>query len=116
MKNILSFFLLISVCATSNATCTDPVKIQDLAVRTDGWIHVKAVGLADMDIMNCGKNDHTGMLLNFNDSYGTIEGKQLMFSTLLSIYMSGKSVQLCSGGCDSQHTVYSRLDSINNIQ
>ncbi len=116
MNKIFIFVIALGFCSVANAACTGQVKIKELKPRTGGWVHIVAEGLDDIDVMNCGTNNYQGMLLNFNDTNGTKEGKQMMLSILLSAYMSGKSMELCSAGCDSQYSNYTRLDSINNMQ
>ncbi|MCP4490576.1 MAG: hypothetical protein GY820_25165 [Gammaproteobacteria bacterium] len=116
-KYIVGLILLfITQSALSASVCIDVVNIKELKPRSDGWMHIVAEGVSDIDIMNCGTNNSQGMLLNFNDSSGTQEGKKMMLSILLSAFVTGKSMQICSNGCDSQHPSYSRLDIINNLQ
>lgn len=111
---IAIFFFLLSVA--SHAACTNFVLIKDLLPRSGGWIHIVGEGQSNMDISSCGTHNHVGLLLNFNDTSGTEVGKKAMFSILLSAHASGKSVKLCSSGCDSQYPLYSRLDYIEGIK
>ena len=38
------------------AECTPLVKIKELKPRSEGWVHIVAEGLDDIDVMNCGTN------------------------------------------------------------
>jgi hypothetical protein len=116
MKTIIGALLLFWVSTPALAVCTGPLTIAELWPRAGGWVHIVAEGVSDIDISNCGTNNRLGMLLNFNDSSGSADGKQMMFSVLLSALMAGRQLQLCSTGCDSQHTNYSRLDHINGFK
>lgn len=116
MRKIFIITLLTLQSVSAMAVCTGLGKIEVLWPRSDGWVHVKMEGLQNMDIMNCGQGGDKGMLLNFNDSHGTIQGKQMLYSTLLAAFMSGRQLQLCATACDSQHSAYSRLHAIDNLQ
>ena len=116
MKKLISILLLSLISTTSYAACTGLVRIEQLMPREGGWVHIKAAGINDIDISNCGVHNDIGMLLNFSDTNGTVEGKKLMYSTLLTAFTAGKQMKLCSTGCDSQHTNYSRLSYINELQ
>jgi len=101
---------------SASAACTGLVKITQLWPRQDGWVHIQAEGVADIDISNCGVHSSIGMLLNFNDATGTAEGKKMLYSTLLAAFAAGKKMELCSDGCDTQHNTYTRLSYINKLQ
>ena len=116
MKKSIFLILLLLSSANVNAACTDVVKIKELKPRVEGWIHIVAEGVNDIDLSNCGVNNDQGLLLNFNDNTGTKEGKQMMLSIIMAAFMAGKSMQFCSNGCDSQHASYSRLDLINELE
>ena len=116
MKNIIGSLVLILFSVSANAACTGLVKIEKLFPREGGWVHIQAEGVTDIDIMNCGRNNNLGMLLNFNDTSGTDQGKKMLYSTLLTAFSAGKVMKLCSSGCDSQHSGYSRLSYINDLQ
>jgi len=108
--------MLFVFSVTVYAECTSLVRIESLWPREGGWIHIKAVGVNNIDIMNCGAKNDLGMLLNYNDISGTLEGKKMLYSTLLAAFSAGKMMKLCSDGCDSQHPVYSRLSHIDDLQ
>ena len=116
MRCLLLMIGLSIVPLGANAACTDFVMIKDLLPRSGGWTHVVAEGLNNMDLSQCGTNNQDGLLINFNDSTGTEQGKKTLLSILLSAYAMGKLVKLCSTGCDTQWNAYSRLDSINGLQ
>lgn len=113
MKKItlVVFLSLFSILAHA-AACTGYVKLQKFYPNEAGYIHILAEGVADMDVMNCGIHSDAGMLLNFSDSSGTEMGKKVLYTTLLTAYTTGKIINLCSSGCDSVHTRYSRLSYI----
>jgi hypothetical protein len=104
-----------ALCGALNASaaCTGNVAIAELAPRDEGWIHVIAAGGINMDLNGCGNTGSYGLLLNFNDTGGSPEGKRALLATLLAAQASGKLLNLCSARCDSQHSAYSSLTSIN---
>lgn len=69
-----------------------------------------------MDIKSCGVGGESGLILNLNGSGGTLDGKRMMYSTLMAAFMAGKTLSLCSDACDSQHATYSRVYAIDNLQ
>lgn len=109
---LLSLLMANSVFA---ANCTGMVTIKELWPRQEGWIHVVAEGVTNMDISNCGNTGATGLLLNYNDSTGSLEGKKMLYSTLLAAFASGKLMRLCSARCDSQFPTYSSLTHIDGL-
>jgi hypothetical protein len=116
MKTLLTVALMILISQSSSAACTDLVKIERLSPRVEGWVHIKAEGVSDMDIYNCGQHDESGMLLNFNDTSGTAIGKRMLYSTLLTAIAAGKRLRLCSSSCDTQHAPFTELNYINDFQ
>ena len=113
---LVAFILLIIFSSQSLADCTPPGKIERLWPREKGHIHIQMSGIENMDISNCGNGGATGLLLNFNDTGGTKEGKQMLLSSLLAAFTAGKTLQLCSYGCDSQYSDYSKLNAINRLE
>lgn len=113
------FRLIVFVCAIhwffeASAACSGYVTIAELAPREEGWIHVIAAGGINMDLNSCGATGPYGLLINLNDvAAGSMEGKKILWATLLSAQASGKSLNLCSTRCDSQHSAYSSLTSVN---
>ena len=115
MRRIIFALFIVVYPAVSQAVCTGTTTIVKLAPREGGWIHVVGSGISDMDINGCGVHSEVGMLLNFGDSSGTLEGKKMLLSTLLTAFSTGKTLSLCSNGCDSQHPSYSRLSHIDEL-
>jgi hypothetical protein len=68
----------------------------------------------NMDLQNCGNNSKWGLMLNYNDTSGTPEGKKMLYMTLMAAKMTNEKINICSSGCDSQHSAYSRISYINN--
>jgi hypothetical protein len=97
----------------ASAACTGSVTIAELRPREEGWIHVVASGGMNMDLNGCGVTGSQGLLLNFNDTGGTLDAKKAFLAMLLAAQASGKTLMLCSTRCDSQHSAYSSLTSIN---
>jgi len=117
MKRFIFVVVLNMLSIVANAaTCTGLVKIQQLWPRQGGWVHIQAEGITDIDIMNCGVHNNIGLLLNFNDTTGTLEGKKMLYSALLAAFTAGKKMELCSDGCDTQYPTFSRLSYINGLQ
>jgi hypothetical protein len=96
------------------AACTGSVTIAEFYPRDGGWVHVLAAGVPNMDLFGCGNTGPFGLLLNFNDTGGSVEGKKLLWSTLLTAHASGKRLMLCSSRCDSQYPGYSSLTHIDS--
>jgi hypothetical protein len=106
--------LSMSIAAQSATVCTSLTRVTGLYPRDGGWIHVALQGITNGDISNCGNGGSLGLLLNFNDTVGSYDGKKMLFDILLDAKKSGERLQFCSTGCDTQHTNYSRLSHINN--
>ena len=94
------------------AACTGKVIIQELAMTAGGWTVLLIKDMADTDLMNCGSHTTHALLFNFNDNYGTSDGKKMLYSALLAATTTGKEVMLCSTKCDSQHPSYSTLTNM----
>lgn len=116
LKTIIVLLLVIPAVSNAATVCTQNTRIAALYVRDGGWMHVKLQGLDDSDISNCGNHSSIGLLFNFNDATGTLEGKQMLLDVILEAKRSGDLVRLCSTGCDTQHTNYSRLTYIDVLQ
>ena len=116
MKRFVAGFLFVVSTMQAFAACTQQGKIEHLMPRDGGWVHVKMEGVTNMDLNSCGAAGPEGLMLNFNDTGGTPQGKEMMYSTLLAAFFAGKTLQLCSSACDTQHTQYSRLDTINYVR
>ncbi len=115
-RKIAVTLLLAVFSVQANAVCTSLGKIEKIWPRSGGWVHVQLAGMSNMDINSCGAGGATGLLLNFNNSSGTSEGKQMLYSTLLAAFMAGKQLSLCSNQCDTQFPTYSVLTHIDNLQ
>ena len=118
MRNVrfLVFACLLGTTTYAKAVCTEIGTIEKLSPREGGWVHVQLEGRSNMDLMNCGRGDALGLILNLNDTGGSLEGKKLLYSTILAAFTSGKQLRLCSSACDSQFSSYSKLDSIDDLQ
>ena len=106
------FFMLLSSSAHSTHVCVTG-KVGKLLPRNGGYVHIVIDGVDNIDLKNCGQGNYYGMLLNYNDTTGTVELKKLMYSSLLTAYSSGKEVTVCATGCDTQIPSYSRLEYLN---
>ena len=116
MRSIIGAIVVVfSMCvafSSAMAACTGKVIIQELAMGAGGWTHILIKDMADTDIMNCGPHTTHAFMFNFNDSYGTSDGKKMLYSALLAATTTGKEVMLCSTKCDSQHPTYTTLTSM----
>lgn len=101
--------------ANAQDECTAPSKIKSLYPRDGGWVAVEVEGLANADISSCGNSGPSGLLLNYNDTTGSLQGKRMVYSILLLARINGASLVLCSDGCDTQHPSYSRLSHIDRF-
>ena len=113
--SILAVFMFFASSHASASVCTGMVTVKEMYPRDGGWIHVVAEGVSNMDLNNCGHGGSTGLLLNYNDTHGSLDGKKMIFSSLLAAFTAGKKLNICSDSCDSQHPTYSRLSYINNL-
>jgi hypothetical protein len=122
LTGLFSLFFVISMqshAAGAGYVCTPPVKIKELWPRNGGWVHIVALGINDMDISNCGRHNETSMILHMghaNDTNATIEGKKMLYTTLLKAFMEGKTMELCSYGCDSVFTDTTTLSHIDGLK
>jgi hypothetical protein len=112
---LLILIFLYGSSANADAICSGLVKIKELAPRDGGWVHIIIENVSNADLQGCGNNSKMGLLLNYNDTSSPIEGKKMLFATVMAAKMSGTKLNLCSTGCDTQHPKYSRLSFINNF-
>ena len=119
MKKIIIMSVFFIMTNNALALCTDTVTISALAQSHRGYIHVLAKDadnnlIKDMDILNCGNNTAYGMMFDLKDTYDSsnVDGKKLLYSTLLYAYSSGEGVKLCARTCSSLHAIYSSLSNI----
>ena len=112
---VFSFICLMSAATNASAACTAIGTIEKLWPREGGWVHISMEGRENMDLMNCGTGNKLGLLLNLNDTGGSLEGKKMLYSTLLAAFVSGKKLRLCSLECDSQYPWYSKLSHIDEL-
>ena len=108
-------FMLLSASLNAETICTAQVKVTELYPREGGWTHVRLEGIADADLSNCGNHGSLALLLNYNDTVGTLDGKKILLATLMAAKMTGEPIRLCSTGCDTQHPSYSRLSHIDRF-
>lgn len=106
-------FSLYTASSTAMAACTGNVMVEELAMGAGGWTHILIKDMTDTDIMNCGQHTTHALMFNFNDNYGTPDGKKMLYSALLAAATTGNEVNLCSTKCDSQHPSYSTLTSMS---
>lgn len=107
---------LFALSFAAMGACTGNVKIKELWPRSNGWVHIVAENVSDIDLANCGNHSSTALLLNYNDSHGSLEGKKMLYSAILAAFTAGKTLRLCSDACDSQHPSYSTLTRIDGMQ
>jgi len=120
MKNMIRMivmgFSLYMSCTTAMAVCTESVTIEKLWPSAGGGVHIQIKDMADSDLMNCGRHSIDALILNYNDSSGTLEGKKMLYTALLTSLVAGLKVKLCSSKCDSQHPDYSTLINIYEME
>jgi hypothetical protein len=112
--------VILCLCVASNVAfsetkCTELVAIKDVLVQSRGWMHVVLEGVDNSDLQHCGKETNTALLFNFNDTYGSPEGQEMLKTVVLSAWVTGEKLMFCSNGCDSQYSAYSRLDSVRKF-
>ena len=112
---LITMLFCLPVVVQAASVCTGPVKIKELKARHLGWVHVVIEGIYNADIKSCGNQTDVGLLLNYNDSTGSVEGKKMLLAMLMSAKATGKNVRLCSDGCDTQHPAYSRLSHLDEL-
>ena len=110
---LILFFTLHSNVFAQAVCMSSFMPIEKLYVRSGGWVLVQIEGLTNIDLKNCGSQSNIGVILNYNDTTGSVEGKQMVYSALLTAFSAGKRVQICSDGCDSQHPSFSRLSYVD---
>jgi len=110
---ILAFAMFISTGHAQLECTSGYLLIERLHVHITGWVHVELEGLGNADLNSCGTNSSTSLLLNYNDTTGTADGRTMMYSTILAAFNTGKKVKICSSGCDTQHPTYSRIYQVD---
>jgi hypothetical protein len=122
MKNMMKktlLVILISILGTSSAfaatVCTPFLKVEKLMSRGGGWTHPVLEGLENADIKECGKNTKSALLLNFNNTTGNPNpnGQKMLLRQLELAFAMQLDVQICSVGCDSQHSQFSSVSYVN---
>ena len=79
MKKWFLLGLLVFTGELHAVACTGMVEIDKLWPRDDGWVHVIAKGITNMDLNSCGDGGESALLLNYNDPNGPVEGKKRCF-------------------------------------